>query len=249
MRIVAWNCNGGFHRKIDALMELRPDVAVISECAEPELLAARGEMPEMSCPPVWIGSNRNKGTAVFAFGNADLRPHPRFNAGLHWILPVEISGPVRVNLMAVWAQNASAGIRKKANPGPLRTALDFYRRFLTEAPAVIAGDFNNNIQWDKPGWAMNHRTAVDLLTEMGLVSAYHEDRQLPQGNEPEPTHYWRDRTKDGPTYHIDYIFLPRRWLPGLTALEVGSFEDWCGNGLSDHVPLVAEIDLAAIGTG
>ena len=41
MRIVAWNCNRALHRKIDALMTLRPDVAVISEAAKPERLVAR----------------------------------------------------------------------------------------------------------------------------------------------------------------------------------------------------------------
>ena len=32
MRIVAWNCNGGFHRKAAALMALAPDIAVVSAC-------------------------------------------------------------------------------------------------------------------------------------------------------------------------------------------------------------------------
>ena len=243
MRIVAWNCNGGFHRKIDALMALRPDVAVISECAEPELLAARGPMPEMPCPPAWIGRNRNKGLGIFALGDSIIQTLPRVHAGLHWILPVEVHGPARFNLLGVWAQNASAGIRKKANPGPLRESLAFYRGFLGAAPAVAAGDFNNHILWDKPDWRMNHADAVVAMEELGMVSGYHAHRGIAQGAEREPTHYWRDRTKEGPTYHIDYIFLPATWLPAMTGFEVGSFEDWCGNGLSDHVPLVAEVDL------
>lgn len=223
-------------------MALRPDVAVISECAEPALLAQRGPLPEMSCPPAWLGRNPNKGLGVFAFGDQTLRTIPRINAGLVWILPVEILGPVRFNLLAVWAHNANAGIRKKPNPGPLRQPLDFYRDFLTDAPAMAAGDFNNHLIWDKPGWAMNHADAVEALADLRLVSGYHAHRNLAQGDETDPTIYWRDRKKDGPVYHIDYIFLPEVWLPAMTAFEVGSFEDWCGNGLSDHVPLIVDID-------
>ena len=78
---------------------------------------------------------------------------------------------------------------------------------------------------------------------MGLASAYHDNRGVAQGGESEPTHYWRDRTKDGPTYHIDYVFVPRQWLPRVRSVEVGGFEDWCGAGLSDHVPIVVDLDL------
>jgi exodeoxyribonuclease-3 len=56
-----------------------------------------------------------------------------------------------------------------------------------------------------------------------------------------PTLYWRDRTKDGPTYHIDYVFLPSH-LVGRARIEIGSFEAWCGAGLSDHVPVVVDLD-------
>ncbi len=63
------------------------------------------------------------------------------------------------------------------------------------------------------------------------------------GEELEPTHYWRDRTKHGPTYHIDYIFMPQGWVAAISEMSVGSFEDWSGKGLSDHVPLVIDIDV------
>ena len=33
MRLVAWNCNMALQRKFDAVLSLRPDVAVIAECA------------------------------------------------------------------------------------------------------------------------------------------------------------------------------------------------------------------------
>ena len=54
---------------------------------------------------------------------------------------------------------------------------------------------------------------VGILEErLGLVSAYHAIRGEAHGPETVPTLYWRDRTKDGPTYHIDYVFLPVAWI-------------------------------------
>ena len=50
-----------------------------------------------------------------------------------------------------------------------------------------------------------------------------------------------DRTKEGPTYHIDYIFGSQDVVASARSFEVGTFEDWVGNKLSDHVPLVLEI--------
>lgn len=41
MRLVVWNCNMALPRKWDALMALRPNIAVISECANPEVLAEK----------------------------------------------------------------------------------------------------------------------------------------------------------------------------------------------------------------
>ena len=67
MRLVAWNCNMALHRKRAALHTLKPDVAVLSECASPERLAERLGADGLSCDPVWIGANRDKGLAVLAF--------------------------------------------------------------------------------------------------------------------------------------------------------------------------------------
>ena len=78
----------------------------------------------------------------------------------------------------------------------------------------------------------------------GSVSiAYHTLRGEPQGQESVPTLYWRDRKKDGPTYHIDYVFLPAQWLGRVREMAIGTFEDWCGSGLSDHVPIVVDINV------
>ena len=231
------------HRKFDALLRLNPDVAVISECASPEQLAVRGLEFEDVSGPVWIGNNRHKGLAVFGFNGYCVRPAVEIGYRLRHIVPVHVEGPVSFNLLGVWALNIQGGFSRKHQIGPLRRAISRYSTFLTERPGLVAGDLNHNVFWDKPGWRNNHQGSVDRLAQLGLVSAYHTLSGEEQGSETAPTIYWRDRTKDGPTYHIDYIFLPLPWVPRVREFSIGSFEQWCGSGLSDHVPLVLEVDI------
>ena len=242
MRIVAWNCAMALHRKIDALMALRPDLAVISEAAEPERLLDRAPVLA-DASLVWVGGNPHKGLLLAGFGATRLEFSRRRHDGrLHWMAPVAVSGlpgvDAPVHLLGVWAQNASEGNLRKDNPGFLQRALRRYRRFLRSAPCVVAGDFNNHVQWDRPGWRMNHANEVRALSRLGLVSAYHVSRGVEAGSEPEPTFYWRRRAADG--YHIDYVFMPEEWSTGAFDLTVGPYEEWVGSGLSDHVPLVLE---------
>ena len=243
MRLVTWNCNMALHRKLEALRSLEPDVAVLSECARPDIVAERAGLASLCADSVWIGTNDHKGLAVLGFNGYRVALDERYKASHRYVAPVRVSGRRRFNLLAVWAQNFSAGITRKRQPGPLRLALRRYRGFLTEVPSVVAGDFNNNLIWDKPGWLMNFSHTLDVLASLGLNSVYHHVTGEAFGEERAPTIYWRDRTKDGPTYHIDYVFAPHLWLREVRNIEVGCFEDWCGSRLSDHVPLTVDLDL------
>jgi hypothetical protein len=83
----------GFHKKYESLLALKPDIAIIPECANTDL-------NKRSCPEFkptsakWIGDNPRKGLAVFTFG--------RFSAELAdcyrdhlcpFIAPIMIDGP------------------------------------------------------------------------------------------------------------------------------------------------------------
>lgn len=245
MRIVAWNCAGGLHfpRKLGPLLALKPDIAVISECADPPILEAKcGRLPEFSATPIWIGGDpdSHRGLGVFFFNGAAGTRHDRFNPDLQWLLPVEITSPRRFNLLAVLT--GTGGLRK-AEPGPLLEALDFYCRFLTEEDAVVAGDFSNNSSW-RIGWACNHCHAVKILKRRGLVSAYHTKTGEDQGKETANTYYrWR-REEEG--HHIDHIFIPRAWSKQGFGLKVGSFRNWVRitstrKSRSDHAPLILDV--------
>jgi exodeoxyribonuclease III len=56
MRLVAWNCNGGFHRKRAALAALAPDVAILSECADLDILGRKAP-PFAPTGALWTGDN------------------------------------------------------------------------------------------------------------------------------------------------------------------------------------------------
>jgi hypothetical protein len=68
MRIVTWNCNMALHRKAAPLLALKPDIAVVCECAAPDRLRAHGGTDWLQESPVWVGHNPHKGLAVLALG-------------------------------------------------------------------------------------------------------------------------------------------------------------------------------------
>ena len=114
------------HRKIDALMALRPDLAVTSETAEPGWLLDRA--PALAAASlVWVGRNPHKGRLLAGFGTTrfEFSPH-RHDGRLHWMVPATVSGlpdlDQPVHLLGVWAQNGSEGNRQKDNPGFLQRA-------------------------------------------------------------------------------------------------------------------------------
>lgn len=57
MRVVAWNCRSGFQGKVDALLRLAPDVAVVPEA---------GQAVRVPGSYAWVGDLPHKGLGVVA---------------------------------------------------------------------------------------------------------------------------------------------------------------------------------------
>lgn len=230
------------HEKLAKLEVLSPDIVIVPESERPgSLKKNNGGSPPTSI--MWGGDNEKKGLSVLAFGDYRLRVHESHDPDLKYYLPVVVEGPESFNLLAVWSFYYRLPPALAKNPGKatgsMLRALDHYEAFLRSSPAVMAGDFNDNVRWDKPRGKSNHSGNVARLSEFGLVSSYHSFHRVPQGNEPHPTLYWRDRKQDGPSYHIDYCFIPEEWVSRLTSVKTGDFGDWVP--VSDHVPLVVDI--------
>jgi endonuclease/exonuclease/phosphatase family metal-dependent hydrolase len=152
---------------------------------------------------------------------------------IKWAAPVSVTGPHSFFLLAIWSQRPyAAGVE---------TALERYRQLISEGPAVVAGDFNQNAVWDRPNRTSNHSRNVELLGNLGLVSAYHHYFGVSHGAERHTTHYWRGQTENEPIFHIDYCFVPKVWLKRIESVRLGSFSKWVASGLSDHVPLIVDV--------
>ena len=231
MRIVTWNCQMGFDKKADALFSLSPDVAVIPECSEKSTIALR----QRGFNTLWFGSNPHKGLGVFCRKEWALRALPQPDQ--KWIAPVEVNTPTPFTLLAVWACAVGAS-RDNRYIGQVYQVLMAHPEWFNGSPVIVAGDFNSNKIWDAKREVGNHSGVVKLLDERRLVSAYHKHFGEPQGGESRRTLYmFRHEDK---RYHIDYLFIPRKWLPQLQRVAVGTYKQW--SKLSDHCPVIVELD-------
>lgn len=197
MRLVVWNANMAVHRKLDALAALRPDIAVIPECADPTVLASKAST---TIPPmIWIGNNPNKGLGVFAFGGYSIRLLNEFDPRLEWIAPVSVEGALTFTLLAAWCKNHRASQQHPltSHRRQVEPALSLYSELLDGASTVVAGDLNNNVCWDVGQRGSNFSNVVNAAGTLDLVSAYHQTRCIEFGAEPDPTLYWQTRTRDG----------------------------------------------------
>ena len=235
MRIVAWNCRMGFAKKRELLYRLCPDIAVISECSHDSMLASKQDGYD-SC---WWGENKNKGLGVLSrkpwglerVGNPGAQPLQK------WIAPVRVQGPTEFLLLAVWA--GRVGDRKEMNyVGQIHEAIVSHPEwFAGDRPVMIGGDFNSNKIWDGGRKVRNHSAVVKLLLDRSLVSAYHTFFVEEHGKETRPTYYFWHR-KDR-CFHIDYIFVPRRWSSQIRDVKVGTYKTW--RPASDHAPVLVDI--------
>ena len=237
MRIVTWNCQGGFHRKAEAVERLQPDLAIIQECECPDRLRSRGEAWRTR-PIVWCGDAPTKGLAVIAFTGAQLEVDPIYDATLKHLLPVLVTGSRSFRLLAVWTKEDAE--QRAMYIGQAVLGAQRYAPFIAGDATVVAGDFNSNQIWDRPERPYRHAQLVELLERPGLVSAYHQHYGEAQGAETRGTFYMYRKQERG--FHIDYCFVPKAWAPYLKSVQVGAYAEW--RYLSDHCPLVVEFDFA-----
>src|SRR4051812_48213831 len=159
LRIVTWNAAMAVHRKLGALAELRPDIAIIPECANASTIAAKAGPLVNSM--AWVGTNPHKGLGVFGFGDYHVELSPTFDRQLQWIAPVEVHGPHSFFLLAAWCMNHPLRGDYPWRPyRQIEPAIRHYAGQLRTGETVIAGDFNNNTTWDKPGRADNFTATI-----------------------------------------------------------------------------------------
>lgn len=153
-------------------------------------------------------------------------------------MPVNVTGPIQIRLLAVWEMhNRGTGHLSARRLGACRASINHYQNFLSGPAdlAVISGDFNNSVYWDTPSKRVKFGDFMDQLEARGFVSAYHHARRCRRGAEPEATLWWT-RNADKP-FHIDYTFISRPEAVG--TVTVGTHTDWLAH--SDHSPMTVDL--------
>ena len=236
MRLLTWNCQGGFRNKIDHISAFRPDIAVISECESPHKLGdAIGLDPAHF---VWHGDDPGKkGVAVFSFTGYRLDILPFHNRAIKYCVPVRAHGPVNFSVLAVWTK--AVATQRDSYVGQLHAAFDEYGDLIASTPMPIIGDLNSNQHFDRKRADRNHTAAMAWLAERGYASAYHTYFGEAHGQESQPT--WFMYRKAAVAYHFDYVILPAMWLRSMAVVTVGDFAHW--QAFSDHTPVIVDIDL------
>ena len=232
IRLLAWNCAGGFHRKDAIVREFAPDIAVLSEISEKDVpLAGDGIFWS------WIGADPHRGLAVVGFNGWRIEavlPPP----GEKLFLPVVATkGSSRIQVIGVCIKRDGNYVK------PTLGALDGLTRFIETGVTIVAGDFNQSAHFDR---SRNPRQpfsrVVSRLASLGLRSAWHDFHAEEFGMETKPTHFWRWNEDPGSHFHIDYAFASNALE--IRSLELGSYNNYAARKISDHAPLLVEFVLS-----
>lgn len=234
MKIITWNCQMAFRKKVENILKYEPDLLIISESESKDKIdfSKHSKYPHQS---IWVGENTNKGLLIVSYNKAyDIKVSDLYNKDYKYIVPVEITTKKeKFLLLAVWTQNTRNSFTSYIVQA--YRAINFYKELLDEK-SIIIGDFNSNKIWDnKDKKEANHSDFVGLLKSLNIKSLYHEITKCEQGKEDSPTLYLHKKREK--PYHIDYIFSGQLWLKNLEELEIGNFDDWII--FSDHMPIMA----------
>lgn len=227
MRVVTWNCNLSLAKKLDSLLELDPDVAVIQEC-EQDLKVPEGYSY------IWSGNNPRKGLGVLA-KNLKIVLEPSWQKEWTYFLPISIPEK-NLRLVATWAYNHRAVRFGKEYVGSSLEIIKELSEWIAGGRSLVVGDFNNSIIWDKLNGKFNFADINSALHSLGLDSAYHHLTKELNGSEVKSTFYHIKNPEKG--YHIDYCFIHDSLE--IKSLEIPEYEKW--RSKSDHVPVI--LDLA-----
>jgi len=232
MRIVTWNCCGGFINKAQRIAKFTPDILAVQEVEGIGGMSffSEGTRPTY-CHRVGFNPFEKKSIGMSSFTDVKLS----FIDSMQGIRRYEAQHKdQKFNVMAVWTTKAT---HPRKNYRQLHDALG--QREVAEwcvlRPTIVLGDFNESAKFKSDGWQKLNK----LTNSLGLVSAYHYQSGESFGAETRPTYYHLHK-KERP-FHIDYCLVPEKWLPKITNVEVGIYEDW--HGIRDHVPLTVEFAL------
>lgn len=233
LNILTWNCGGALRKKYDSISKLDTDIYIVQECEDPEGTSDK-HYKEWAKNYLWTGDNKHKGLGIFAKENVKIENLLWEANGLKYFIPCRVNN--EFNLLATWCHGANSPTFGYI--GQLWKYLQINKSKLGNT--IIAGDFNSNVNWDRWDRWWNHSDVVRELAELNIESLYHKFYGEEQGKESQPTFYLQKRINK--PYHIDYIFGGEEFSKSIKSMTIGKTEQWLK--LSDHMPVIVEIELA-----
>ena len=220
MRLVFWNCNMALHAKLPLLAWLQPAIAVLPECARPDIVRSKAGLfvPESF---IWIGDNPHKGLGVVAFGAYRVELASNHDASFRYVAPCHVAGPVAFNLIGLWDYHVGAE-KMGRMPGPFRRALDHWQDYLRSAPTIIGGDFNNHVVFDKPVHEGNFAELDAHMRRLGFFSAYNAHHGVGLGAATEPTHHCTTSITSTCPRPCDMRCSTTRWEPSTRGYDTAT---------------------------
>jgi exonuclease III len=235
VRLITWNCARGFRTKAVAVAALRPDVLAVQELSRLDTLSeVDGDLRPTFRDHDQLQTQWSRGLGMFSFTGLQIEPADGDDHEESFRRYRASANGTAFQVVVLWTwptedPNRSLHYRQ-AIDGAVR-----FRDWLSAVPTIVLGDFNDNASFKK--------TAVPELAEKmaaaGLVSAYHAWTGEEFGHETRHTYFHHRRDDQG--FHIDYCFLPERWAPFISRVQVGEHPQW--GALSDHMPLIVDLDL------
>ncbi|MGI5939792.1 MAG: hypothetical protein ACOX8V_03755 [Thermoleophilia bacterium] len=233
MRIITWNSGKGlFRKKAKYIGVMNPDVLVTQEITRhDEKLEFDGNFQPTFRD--WVSLDRPGGDiGVYSFTNTQLAPVASDDPIPGFHLYTAQRGDLSFQVVAVWSFFTRA---KETRNTQIHDGLRRYGEWIAQKPTVIMGDFNDNGSFNNDRW----RNLLDLMEPLGMASAYHRYFGEAFGEETRPTYqfHWSEEA----VFHVNYVFMPEDWAQRITKVQVGDSHHW--NNLSDHMPVIVDLDL------
>ena len=243
MKIITWNCNGGFRNKLAEIDKLNADILVIQECENPAMSTIKYK--DWAGEYLWVGESKNKGIGVFPKKDnsvSHLKLDGEFKisgltgtsetltwstSSLRLFLPFSINNDIHA--LGVWTKGSDSEVF--GYMGQFWKYLQIHKNDFKREKQLILGDFNSNKIWDKKDRWWNHSDVVTELEKIDLASLYHHHFNEEQGSESSPTLFLQKNIQK--PYHIDYVFVSKDYLS--SDIKIGQRENWLS--LSDHMPI------------
>ncbi|WP_283679242.1 endonuclease/exonuclease/phosphatase family protein [Lentilactobacillus sp. Marseille-Q4993] len=226
MKVISWNCNGGFTHKYSDLIKYDADLYLVQEV---EYTKKWVKLPGFPVDNFIYTEKANdvyedkKGVLAFSFQKEKIHVDSHFeDLDMRYYQYVRFKG---FRVLNIWTHS------KYIEDLYSLTKLN-QKELFRDDNLLMMGDFNSNAIWDGKHTFRSQTDFNNLAESYGYRSAYHESNHEKFGEETEDT-FRLYRHKDKPFY-IDYAFAKKSRI--VEAKVIHNLDE-----LSDHSALEIEL--------